>query len=72
MRLGVDEVCINSGMEWWCAMQDVEEDVKKRSSEGEGGSAKTLCMPFEQPDLPKGVFTGVNHIAHMGGGWDGR
>lgn len=30
--------------------------MKKRSSEGDGGSAKTLCMPFEQPDLPEGAL----------------
>ena len=68
MRLGGGEVCMNFGMEWCATVQDVEEDVKKRSSEGEGGSAKTLCMPFEQPDLPEGAFMGGNHIAHMGGG----
>ena len=36
--------------------QAVEEDVKKRSGEGEGGSVKTLCMPFDQPPLPEGNF----------------
>lgn len=40
----------------WCDEQDVEEDVKRRSAEGEGGSAKTLCMPFAQPDLPEGTL----------------
>lgn len=38
----------------WVHPQEVEEDVKKRSASGEGGHAKTLCMPFEQPDLPEG------------------
>lgn len=40
----------------WCDEEAVEEDVKKRSAAGEGGSAKTLCMPFEQPDLPEGAL----------------
>eukprot|EP00897_Mesotaenium_endlicherianum_P004837 jgi/Mesen1/4381/ME000222S03504 len=41
----------------WCDEQEVEEDVKRRSGEaGEGGAAKTLCMPFEQPDLPAGTL----------------
>eukprot|EP00270_Netrium_digitus_P005213 TRINITY_DN1682_c0_g1_i5.p1 TRINITY_DN1682_c0_g1~~TRINITY_DN1682_c0_g1_i5.p1 ORF type:complete len:579 (-),score=219.11 TRINITY_DN1682_c0_g1_i5:210-1946(-) len=39
----------------WCDETEVEEDVKKRSAEGEGGSVKTLCMPLEQPDLPEGA-----------------
>ena len=30
--------------------------MKKRSGEGEGGSVKTLCMPFDQPPLPEGNF----------------
>ena len=33
-----------------------EELVKKKSQEeGTGGAAKTLCIPFEQPPLPKGT-----------------
>lgn len=33
--------------------------MKKRSAAGEGGAAKTLCMPFDQPgfklpELPEG------------------
>lgn len=36
-------------------VQEVEEDVKKRSAAGEGGHAKTLCMPFDQPELPEGT-----------------
>lgn len=45
--------------------------MKKRSSEGEGGSAKTLCMPFEQPDLPEGAFQGrvTSYIIFVGGGF---
>eukprot|EP00243_Klebsormidium_subtile_P004078 TRINITY_DN17852_c0_g1_i1.p1 TRINITY_DN17852_c0_g1~~TRINITY_DN17852_c0_g1_i1.p1 ORF type:complete len:553 (-),score=225.92 TRINITY_DN17852_c0_g1_i1:234-1892(-) len=33
----------------WCDEMAVEDDVKKRSAAGEGGAAKTLCMPFDQP-----------------------
>ncbi|CAI7806276.1 unnamed protein product, partial [Closterium sp. NIES-54] len=41
----------------WCDEEAVEEDVRKRSAgAGEGGSAKTLCMPFEQPELPEGAI----------------
>ncbi|CAI5996065.1 unnamed protein product [Closterium sp. NIES-64] len=41
----------------WCDEEAVEEDVRKRSAgAGEGGSAKTLCMPFEQPELPEGAL----------------
>ncbi|GJP40264.1 hypothetical protein CLOM_g24547, partial [Closterium sp. NIES-68] len=40
----------------WCDEEAVEEDVRKRSAAGEGGSAKTLCMPFEQPELPEGTL----------------
>eukprot|EP00898_Chlorokybus_atmophyticus_P005396 jgi/Chlat1/5858/Chrsp4S06371 len=40
----------------WCDEPEVEEQVKKRSGEGgEGGAAKTLCMPFEQPPLEEGT-----------------
>jgi hypothetical protein len=42
-------------------LQAVEDDVKKRSQAGEGGAAKTLCMPFDQPGfklpaLPEGDY----------------
>eukprot|EP00271_Cylindrocystis_brebissonii_P000318 TRINITY_DN10418_c0_g1_i1.p1 TRINITY_DN10418_c0_g1~~TRINITY_DN10418_c0_g1_i1.p1 ORF type:complete len:587 (+),score=173.53 TRINITY_DN10418_c0_g1_i1:153-1913(+) len=40
----------------WCDEVEVEEDVKKRSAAGEGGAAKTLCMPFDQPELPEGTL----------------
>ncbi len=34
-------------------VQAVEENVKARTKcEGDGGGAKTLCMPFEQDTLP--------------------
>ena len=34
-------------------LQEVERDVKARTK-GETGAAKTLCSPFEQPELPEG------------------
>eukprot|EP00244_Chara_vulgaris_P008818 TRINITY_DN3574_c0_g1_i1.p1 TRINITY_DN3574_c0_g1~~TRINITY_DN3574_c0_g1_i1.p1 ORF type:complete len:566 (+),score=166.00 TRINITY_DN3574_c0_g1_i1:84-1781(+) len=39
----------------WCDETEVEEEVKKMSADGEGGAAKTLCMPFDQPPLPEGT-----------------
>ncbi|TQD83136.1 hypothetical protein C1H46_031298 [Malus baccata] len=39
----------------WCDEQEVEEDVKKRTK-GEIGAAKSLCTPFEQPELPEGTL----------------
>lgn len=38
----------------WCDEVDVEEDVKTKTK-GEMGAAKTLCMPFDQPELPEGT-----------------
>lgn len=38
----------------WCDEVDVEEDVKTKTK-GETGAAKTLCMPFDQPELPEGT-----------------
>lgn len=35
--------------------QEVEKDVKTKTK-GETGAAKTLCSPFEQPELPKGII----------------
>lgn len=35
-------------------LQDVEVDVKARTK-GEMGAAKTLCSPFDQPELPEGT-----------------
>jgi hypothetical protein len=35
-------------------IQEVEKDVKARTK-GELGAAKTLCTPFEQPELPEGM-----------------
>nr|KJB29778.1 hypothetical protein B456_005G118300 [Gossypium raimondii]KJB29779.1 hypothetical protein B456_005G118300 [Gossypium raimondii]KJB29780.1 hypothetical protein B456_005G118300 [Gossypium raimondii]KJB29781.1 hypothetical protein B456_005G118300 [Gossypium raimondii] len=37
----------------WCDEEEVEKDVKARTR-GEMGAAKSLCTPFEQPELPEG------------------
>ncbi|QDZ18022.1 prolyl-tRNA ligase [Chloropicon primus] len=39
----------------WCEEVAVEEDVKTRSASEEGAGAKTLCIPFDQPELPTGT-----------------
>lgn len=41
----------------WCEDTESEEEVKRRSGEAsaEGGAAKTLCIPFEQPPMPPGT-----------------
>ncbi|MQL85402.1 hypothetical protein Taro_017923 [Colocasia esculenta] len=41
----------------WCDEEEVEKDVKTRTK-GEPGvaAAKTLCTPFDQPDLPEGTL----------------
>jgi len=39
----------------WCDEEEVEDDVKKRSTTPTAAGAKTLCIPFEQPDLPAGT-----------------
>ncbi|KAL5721845.1 proline--tRNA ligase [Ranunculus cassubicifolius] len=39
----------------WCDEEVVEEDVNARTK-GEAGAAKTLCTPFEQPELPEGTI----------------
>jgi len=39
----------------WADDEDVEEDVKKRSATADAMGAKTLCIPFEQPELPEGT-----------------
>ena len=36
-------------------LQEVERDVKMRTK-GEMGAAKSLCSPFEQPELPEGTI----------------
>lgn len=38
----------------WCGEAEVEEDVKARTK-GDLGAAKTLCMPYDQPELPEGT-----------------
>jgi len=39
----------------WCDEEEVEKDVKTRTK-GEMGAAKTLCSPFDQPELPEGTL----------------
>ncbi|CAF2060035.1 unnamed protein product [Brassica oleracea] len=41
----------------WCDEEEVERDVKARTK-GETGAAKTLCSPFEQPELPEELLEG--------------
>ncbi|GAV69393.1 tRNA-synt_2b domain-containing protein/HGTP_anticodon domain-containing protein/ProRS-C_1 domain-containing protein [Cephalotus follicularis] len=38
----------------WCDEEEVEKDVKARTK-GEMGAAKSLCSPFDQPELPEGI-----------------
>lgn len=40
----------------WADEEEVEEDVKKRSTTPTAVGAKTLCIPFEQPELPAGTL----------------
>ncbi|KAM7487962.1 hypothetical protein LguiB_025446 [Lonicera macranthoides] len=39
----------------WCDDEEVEKDVKARTK-GEMGAAKSLCSPFDQPELPEGTL----------------
>ncbi|KAI3900464.1 hypothetical protein MKW92_010631 [Papaver armeniacum] len=39
----------------WCDEEEVERDVKARTK-GEMGACKTLCTPFDQPELPEGTL----------------
>ncbi|KAM5578990.1 proline--tRNA ligase, cytoplasmic-like [Rosa sericea] len=39
----------------WCDEHEVEEDVKARTK-SEIGAAKSLCSPFDQPELPEGTL----------------
>ncbi|VFQ61255.1 unnamed protein product [Cuscuta campestris] len=39
----------------WCDEEEVEKDVKARTK-GDMGAAKTLCCPFDQPELPEGTL----------------
>lgn len=36
-------------------VQEVEKDVKARTK-GEMGAAKSLCSPFDQPELSEGTI----------------
>lgn len=65
----------------WCGTRESEETIKARSAEASGGdeelaegettmklsgAAKSLCLPFDQPELPAGtkcVITGKPAIA---------
>ncbi|KFK35397.1 hypothetical protein AALP_AA5G279600 [Arabis alpina] len=38
----------------WCDHEEVEKEVKARTKD-EIGAAKTLCSPFDQPDIPEGT-----------------
>lgn len=40
----------------WADEEEVEEDVKKRSATADAMGAKTLCIPFDQPELPEGTL----------------
>ncbi|KAL3828573.1 hypothetical protein ACJIZ3_017375 [Penstemon smallii] len=39
----------------WCDDEEVEKDVKARTK-GDIGAAKSLCSPFNQPELPEGTL----------------
>ena len=39
----------------WADEKEVEDDVRKRSATADAMGAKTLCIPFEQPELPEGT-----------------
>ncbi|KAK0589233.1 hypothetical protein LWI29_011334 [Acer saccharum] len=38
----------------WCDKEEVEKDVKERTK-GDTGAAKTLCTPFDQPEMTEGT-----------------
>ena len=38
----------------WADEVAIEDEVKKKSASGDAMGAKTLCIPFEQPELPEG------------------
>jgi prolyl-tRNA synthetase len=40
----------------WADEEEIEEDVKKRSVTPTAMGAKTLCHPFDQPELPEGTL----------------
>ncbi|MCL7030782.1 hypothetical protein MKW94_006659 [Papaver nudicaule] len=39
----------------WCDEAEVERDVKARTK-GEMGACKTICTPFDQPELSEGTL----------------
>jgi len=39
----------------WCEEVEVEEGIRKRSTTADAMGAKSLCIPFEQPELPAGA-----------------
>lgn len=39
----------------WGDEEEIEEDIKRRSATGDAMGAKSLCIPFDQPDLPAGT-----------------
>jgi len=40
----------------WADEEEIEEDIRKRSASAEAMGAKSLCIPFEQPELPEGTL----------------
>eukprot|EP00958_Prasinococcus_capsulatus_P009007 scaffold884_cov398-Prasinococcus_capsulatus_cf.AAC.25 len=46
----------------WCEETEVEEWIKENSV-GDGGGAKSLCIPFDQPPMPEVRFTGKSQSA---------
>ncbi|KXZ56462.1 hypothetical protein GPECTOR_1g413 [Gonium pectorale] len=39
----------------WADEEEIEEEVKKKSTTPDAMGAKTLCLPFEAPELPEGT-----------------
>jgi len=39
----------------WGDEEEIEEDIKRRSAVGDAMGAKSLCIPFDQPELPEGT-----------------
>lgn len=44
----------------WADEESIEDDVKKRSATADAMGAKTLCIPFDQPELPEGTLCFVS------------
>ena len=40
----------------WGDEEEIEEDIKKRSATGDAMGAKSLCIPFDQPEMPEGTL----------------